>query len=114
MPQLTKSDIWSHEWYKHGVCYLRLLNNRLYGSGSDINRGFGKRIMVKYFESICSLYDRIAGRFNLTKGEYGSGDELARDLKLDPTTVKFVVVKGPNYSGWWQSQGNSRMCQSPQ
>jgi hypothetical protein len=92
MPQLTKSDIWSHEWSKHGVCYLKILHNRLYGD-SNIDASFSKRAFVKYFESICQLYERIAKRFNLTKGEYANGDELARDLKLDPATVKFIVVK---------------------
>jgi len=67
MPDFTVNNLQQHEWDKHGVCYLKLLNDRLNGRHSQPSREFSRRVFVKYFETIVHLYERLTSRFNLTK-----------------------------------------------
>lgn len=93
MPDLTSRDFLAYEWNKHGVCYLKLLNDNAKGFNSPIPPTFARTVFIKYFQSIADLYNRITSRFRITKRYYSDGYELAADLGLDPRTVKFSVVR---------------------
>jgi ribonuclease I len=68
MPDLTRGNLMKHEWNKHGVCYLKLLNDKVNGANTKISDSYAKKTFIKYFETIVSLYDTVSNRFNLTKG----------------------------------------------
>lgn len=93
MPDLKGNNFWGHEWNKHGVCYLKLLNDKVQGTGKKISPTFAKKVLDKYFNSIADLYDRITAKFSLSEGSYENGDALASALGLDPKTIKFNTVK---------------------
>lgn len=93
MPELTRNNFWEHEWNKHGVCYLKLLNDKVNPSKPKIANSFAKKAYSKYWEDIISFYGQITQKFNLTKGTYDNGDELAKDLGLNLDSVRFNVVK---------------------
>lgn len=48
MPELTQMNFWEHEWEKHGVCYLKLLNDKV-NSGGKIKHSFAKQVYTKYW-----------------------------------------------------------------
>lgn len=95
MPDLTRNNLWAHEWNKHGVCYLKTIADYTNGRGRPVHPTFAAQVFVKYFQAISDLYDRITSRFHLRSEFYRNGDELAKDLGLNPQSVKFRVVIQP-------------------
>lgn len=70
MPELNHNNFQAHEWNKHGVCYIKLLNDKVNKGKSKIPQTFAKKAYEKYWEEIISLYGQISSRFRLTKGSY--------------------------------------------
>ena len=102
MPSFTRKNLQEHEWNKHGVCYLKLLSDRVNGVQTKPTKEFSRQVFVKYFETIVSLYDRTAGMFRLGKSDYLTGDALAKAFGLDPASVQFSVVMSHLYLERWQ------------